>query len=162
MTEIAIEQSTDCTALRSVHEAAFGRVAEADLVDELRKGGWAEISLVAKVAGGVIGHVLFSRLDAPVRALALAPVAVRPERQRSGIGSKLIRAGLTLAAARGWEAVFVLGDPAFYQRFGFSLGLARGYESPYAGDYFMALMLRGQPACCSGVVRYPPPFADLE
>lgn len=152
------ERASELAANRAVQIAAFGRRAEADLVDELRRGGWAEISLVARIGEGVVGHVLFSRLDAPMRALALAPVAVHPERQRAGIGSALIREGLERSAADGWDVVFVLGDLAYYERFGFRRETARAYDCIYAGDFFMALELRPSPSA-SGVIGYPPPFA---
>lgn len=154
------ERAGDLAAIRAVHAAAFGRQGEADLVDELRQGDWAEISLVAKPKDQVVGHVLFSRLEAPMRALALAPIAVHPERQRSGIGSALIREGLARAAAGGWDAVLVLGDPAYYERFGFRCQTAAAYDCAYAGPYLLGLELtagRREP----GEIRYPPPFAAL-
>jgi len=157
---IAQEQPSDWIAVHAIHSAAFGRTDEADLVEALRQGDWAEISLVARYAGEVVGHVLFSRLEAPIRALALAPVAVRPDRQCSGVGSGLIRKGLKIAAEQGWECVFVLGDPAYYERFGFSQDAARGYDCIYAGDYFMAVNLRPH-AVTSGQIRYAPPFGAL-
>lgn len=158
---ISREQPADVSAVHAIHTAAFGQPTEADLVDALRQGGWADISLVAKEGGAVVGHVLFSRLDAPMRALALAPVAVAPSRQRSGIGSALIHEGLSIATAEGWDIVFVLGDPAYYERFGFSREMARGFACVYAGDYFMALALHSV-GIVSGAIRYPPPFAALE
>lgn len=151
----------DRAAIHAIHSAAFGRPDEADLVDALRAGGWAEISLVAGKGGQIAGHVLLSRLAAPMRALALAPVAVHPDRQGSGVGSALIREGLRIAAEQGWEAVFVLGEPAYYRRFGFSLAAARGYDCAYAGEFFMARILRPISAR-TGAIRYPPPFTDLE
>lgn len=154
------ERADDIAAIRAVNTAAFGQQAEADLVDALRQGGWAEISLVAKREGLVVGHILFSRLDTPMRALALAPVAVTPDSQRSGVGSALVQEGLRIAAASGWEAVFVLGEPAYYERFGFRREPAQGYECVYAGDHFMVLKLRPGSAA-SGAIRYPPPFAAL-
>lgn len=158
---IAPEQAADIAAIRAIHTAAFGQPAEADLVDALRLGGWAEISLVAKGLKEALGHVLFSRLEASMRAVALAPLAVLPDRQGSGIGSALVYDGLRSAAEQGWEAVFVLGDPAYYERFGFSREAARGYDSIYAGDNFMMLELRPGSAR-PGAIRYPPPFAGLE
>jgi len=157
---IAHEQAADWTTVHAIHCAAFGRAAEADLVAALRQGGWAEISLVAREAGEVVGHVLFSRLEAPMRALALAPIAVRPDRQRHGVGSQLIREGLRVAAEQGSECVFVLGEPAYYERFGFSRDAARGYNCIYAGDYFMAVNLQPH-AVTSGQIRYASPFGAL-
>ncbi|MDH3737635.1 MAG: N-acetyltransferase [Alphaproteobacteria bacterium] len=139
--EIREEIVADHEAVRAVHNSAFGQSTEATLVDALRRDGDAEISLVAVVGDAVIGHIMLSRLTAPVRALALAPVAVAPSHQNNGVGSKLILESLKRAKAQGWEAVFVLGEPAYYSRFGFSADIAQAFISPYAGPYFMALEL---------------------
>lgn len=155
------ETSADHAAVRRVVEAAFEQAVEADLVDRLRADGDAAISLVAIADERIVGHILFSPLGAPFRALALAPVAVSPERQGSGIGSALIRSGLDRARAAGWQGVFVLGEPAFYRRFGFDPELAAGFQSPYAGPYFMALALRGALPATSGPVDYAPAFSAL-
>jgi putative acetyltransferase len=94
-----------------------------------------------------------------VNAAALAPVAVRPERQRQGIGTELVRAGIAACRAQGLGAIIVLGHVAYYPRFGFSAELARSLRSPFPGDAFMAMelipdMLRGR----RGAVRYAKAF----
>jgi len=124
------EGPADAPAVRAVVEAAFGRPLEADLIDRLRQDGDAAVPLVAVDGGEVVGHVLLSAMAAPFRALA--PVSVAPHRQRSGVGTRLIRAGLDRAGDGGWRGVFVLGDPAYYRRFGFDPA-ARGFASAYAG-----------------------------
>ena len=111
--------------------------------------------------GEVVGHALFSGLAAPFRALALAPVSVSPHRQRSGVGIRLIRAGLDRAKGRGWRGVFVLGDPACYRRFGFDPALARGFASAYAGPHLMALALGGDLPVTWGRIGHAPAFAAL-
>jgi putative acetyltransferase len=118
--------------------------------------------LVAVDADKIIGHVMFSRMAAPFRALGLAPVSVAPERQRSGIGSELIREGLARAAAAGWAGVFVLGEPEYYRRFGFSPALASGFTSPCAGAYLMALALNGPLPATEGKIEYAPAFHGIE
>jgi putative acetyltransferase len=163
MTGFAIRDArdSDAGAIHALLERAFGRKAEAELVDRLLSDGDAVLSLVAVEAKVVLGHVLFSRMTAPFRALGLAPVSVGPTRQREGIGAALIRAGLARAEENGEEAVFVLGDPAYYGRFGFDAAAVAGYTSPYAGPYLMAKLLRpGLPM--SGQVDYAPAFAGLE
>ena len=130
--------------MRRLLEAAFGRPDEADLVGALRADGDVALSLVAVADGAVAGHVLFSPMAAPFPALALAPVAVLPERQGRGIGGALIREGLARAEARGWRGVFVLGEPAYYRRFGFDAKAAEGFASPYAGPFLMVVPL-GEP-----------------
>ena len=72
-----------------------------------------------------------------------------------------MRAALARAREGGWAAAFVLGDPAFYGRFGFEAGAARGYASPYAGEHFMAAPLGPEPVPGAGAVVYPEPFAAL-
>ncbi|WP_434389081.1 GNAT family N-acetyltransferase [Melittangium boletus] len=156
------ETPADTAAVRHVHTQAFGRADEARLVDTLRERGEAVVSLVAQEGGAVIGHVLLSPLDAPLRALGLAPVAVLPEAQRRGVGAALIREGLARARQAGWEAVFVLGEPRYYERFGFSAATASGFSSPYAGPHFLALSLRGARLIPGeGSVAYAPPFQEL-
>lgn len=112
----------------------------------------------------VVAHILFSRMSIEtstgrVAAVALAPIAVLPERQRRGIGGKLIRYGLDLLRGRGERIVIVLGDPDYYPRFGFSRGKARLLESPFPPEAFMALEL--EPGALDGVrgkVRYAAAF----
>lgn len=154
------ENHSDLNAVRALHLAAFSSGGEADLVDALRKSGDAVISLVAKDGGKVTGHILFSRLEAPMRALALAPVAVLPAYQKKGIGSLLIREGLRRAEKEGWQSVFVLGNPAYYVRFGFDVRAAQDYDCVYAGPYFMALHLVDH-HFRSGIITYPAPFQNI-
>ena len=156
------ETPGDIQAIRVVEEAAFGQSAEARLVDDLRTAGDSIFSLVAVDNGTVVGHALFSRMKAPFPALALAPVAVLPERQRMGVGSRLISEGIARSEAAGWLGIFVLGDPAFYRRFGFDAGKARGFISPYAGPHLMALPLgRSELPANTGSIQHAPAFAGL-
>ena len=129
---------------------------------QLRKDGDAVISLIAVEGGNVVGHVMFSRMSAPFRALGLAPVSVDPHWRNQGIAARLIEEGLKQAKATGWEGIFVVGDPAYYQRFGFSANAAEGFESPYAGPYLMVLALNedGLPSR-SGRIDYAPAFSSL-
>lgn len=160
--EIRSETAADFPAIRSLIEEAFPSSAEAELVDRLRQNGSAVLSLVADLDGQLAGHVMFSRMEWPDGALGLAPVAVLMPWRRRGIAAGLIREGLLRAAAEGWSAVFVLGDPAYYNRFGFAASEAEGFTSPYAGPHLMALALReGALAERTGELRYPAAFAEL-
>lgn len=161
--EIVSEPESIYPAIRNVLVSAFPTALEADLVERLRQDGDLALSLAASSGGEVAGHVAFSPLTAPFRALGLGPVAVRPDKQRQGIGGRLIQTGLAHAEQAGWQAIFVLGDPAYYGRFGFSVAEARGFASPYAGPYFMVLALGrdGLPAR-SGDIGYAAAFRDLE
>ncbi len=140
MGPIAIRDATprDEDAIRAVHVLAFPDGNVAHLVDDLRRSGEAIISLVAKRDTKIVGHVLFSRIEAPMRALTLSPLGVHPDFQRAGIGSALVRNGLERAQKENWQAVFLLGSPAYYGRFGFSSTAAQGYTAPYWGWPFMA------------------------
>lgn len=145
--------------------AEFGRSDEAALVQRLREAGLIEIELVAERDGAIAGHIVFSRLQAeaggrPLRALALAPVSVRPGLQRGGLGGRLIAAGHDIARRSGFEIAFVLGHPAYYPRFGYRAELAAQFAAPFRGPHFMARWLAEAPASpqIAGHVVYPPPF----
>ncbi|WP_437222003.1 GNAT family N-acetyltransferase [Planctomicrobium sp. SH661] len=124
------ELPADRDAIRRLNHEAFGGEAESDLVDALRDQGHAEVSLVVTGNGRIVGHILFSRVtivtnQGTVSALSLAPMAVHPEFQRRGIGSRLIETGLGRCKEAGHRIVLVLGHPQFYGRFSFSSELAR-------------------------------------
>jgi putative acetyltransferase len=154
------EAPDDVAAIRIVEEMAFGRSVEAQLVDDLRNAGDSVFSLVAVDDGTVVGHALLSRMKAPFPALALGPVAVLPERQRMGIGTRLIREGIARSDAAGWLGIFVLGDPAFYRRSGFDVGKASGFTSPYAGPHLMVLPIgRSELPASAGSIQHAPAFA---
>jgi putative acetyltransferase len=155
------EEFGDRAAIRDVICAAFGRSAEASLVDQLRADGDGTISLVAIDHDCIVGHLMLSKMTAPIKALALAPASVHPDRQRSGIGSSLVRDALGRARIGGWDAVFVLGDPRFYRRFGFVPELAVGFASPYAGPHFMVFSTKGSFPVRTGRIDYAAAFAAL-
>jgi putative acetyltransferase len=155
-------RSSDAPAVRALLTAAFGGTAEADLIERLRDDGDLLLALVA-VQGDVVGYVAFSRLVVEGTshadpAIALAPLAVAPAMQRQGIGAALTRAGLDMFTRAGEALMFVVGDPAFYGRFGFAS--ADAFAAPYAGPHFMVRRLAPH-APSAGVVRYPRAFADL-
>lgn len=158
------EKPGDEPAVHEVNRLAFERDDEAKLVDALRHEGYARLSLVAEEDGEIVGHALFSEVSAEgaSKSLALAPVAVVPARQREGIGSSLIRAGIKACADEGFDAVFLLGEPGFHSRFGFSAEKAKSFAVPYPKEYFMALELAdGSLDGASGSIEYPPPFGAV-
>lgn len=142
---IRAESAADIAAVHSVNAAAFPAEDEARLVDALRSDGDLAISLVAEDEDGIAGHVAFSAMHVEMKdgmlvpALGLGPVATLPDRQKQGIASALVRAGLEQAREDGATLVFVMGDPDFYRRFGFTTEAARAFTSPYAGPYLLAL-----------------------
>jgi len=160
------ERSEDEAAVAAIVEQAFGRSLEADLVASLRRAGAAALSLVAEQEGRVLGHILFSAViiegDAEgFAAVGLAPLAVLPAFQRLGIGSALVSAGLERCREIGFSRVLVLGDPAYYQRFGFTPAAAAGIRFPgeVPEEAFMAIALEpGALEGCAGTVRYAPEF----
>ena len=147
-----------------LHRTAFGGDYEADLVAGLEADSLVVASLVSLEYGEVVGHSLFSDLSVevegrPIRAVSLAPMAVRPDRQRRGIGSVLIENGLALVRDRERTAVIVLGSVQYYSRFGFSSELARKLFAPFTGEASMALeLVSGALAGKSGSVGYPAAF----
>jgi putative acetyltransferase len=157
---IESESAADLAAIHAVHTAAFPTRLEADLVDALRANGHAIVSLVARVDDVVVGHVLLSPVtisrDGAVIAhgLGLAPVAVLPSHQGRGIGAALIRAALQRATA---PFCVVLGDPAYYTRFGFVRALDHGLMNEYGVD--AELMVLG--AAPPGLVRYSPELSSI-
>ena len=157
-------EAGDAAAIRHVLIAAFPTGAEAGLVEALARDGDAVVSLVAEREGEVVGHVLLSRMrvSGDGRAVGLGPVGVVPGFQGGGIGAALIEAALAIARATGEDIVFVLGEPDYYRRFGFSAEAAAPFASPYAGPYFMALALRpGFVLPATGEVAYARAFSDL-
>ena len=161
-TTIRVEAAGDAAALRDLLRAAFEGEAEAKLVDDLRVDNDIVLSLVAVDAEEtVIGYVAFHRLwveDVP--CIGLAPVAVAPDHQGCGIGCALITRGMLALKQRGEKVVFVVGDPAYYIRFGFDPQAAAPFVSDYAGPHFMVYRFTAD-APTLGTVRYPPPFVRL-
>jgi putative acetyltransferase len=121
------ETEADIAAISAVTEAAFrtcpySRQTEQFIVHALRKAGIMTVSLVAENDGKVVGHVAFSPVtvsDGSPGWYGLGPVSVLPELQRQGIGKALIREGLARLQAAGASGCMLVGDPAYYERFGF-------------------------------------------
>ena len=165
--EIRLENPEDIPSTRAVNESAFGQVNEANLVDLIRSRGKASLSLVAARNGRVLGHILFSpvTLDSQrynPHGVGLAPVAVLPEYQNQGIGSRLIRAGLQMCREAGWDFVIVVGNPAYYPRFGFIAGRCFGLSSSYGdSEAYMVMELKpGALKGAEGMAKYSPEFAE--
>ncbi len=143
MFRIRPEQHYDAGAVHALNQAAFERAAEAKLVDRLREEAGPMISLVAEDGDAIIGHILFSPVELAgqpdLALMGLGPMAVRPGRQGRGIGSELVLQGLDACERLGCQAVFVLGYPEYYRRFGFRPASRFGITSEYedAGDAFM-------------------------
>lgn len=162
------EDASDIDQVRDILCKSFASDAESRLVDLLRANGKAAISLVAVTDEKVLGHILFSPVSislpdgAPpavdLKGIGLAPVAVRPDIQAHGIGSRLIREGLRLCQEWGFDYCVVLGSPEYYQRFGFEKASRFGIENEYRLDNEF-MVLRFTDCHLAGLVRYAPEFA---
>jgi putative acetyltransferase len=159
---IRAAQAADDMAIRRLLLSAFPTAGEADLVTQLHGDGAVVHSLVALDGADVVGHVMLSRMTAPFAALGLAPLAVKHGWRRKNIAGRLVEAAIAEAAAGGAEGIFVLGDPVYYARFGFSAAAASGFETPYAGDHFMLRSLGAHALPVDGAVAYAPAFGNLE
>lgn len=162
---VRFEHATDHRAVDALVSATFGRRDESDAVAALR-GEPGVVSMVAVEAGEVVGHVMLSPVSVGGSASApgLAPLAVRPDRQRRGVGSALVHAALEACRDRGDAALFVLGDPAYYGRFGFvdATPFHLRYHEPVTPGAFQVIELSpGALTGLSGEVRYHRAFDGL-
>lgn len=172
MTTIAVRpaQGPDVAAIDALLRTVFPRADEADLVRRLSIDGDVVLVMVAvdEDGGALAGMVAFSRMQVevggkPVLSVALAPVAVAAPYRQQGVAEALIHAGIERLEAERVVLCFVLGDPAYYTRFGFHADYARHFVSPYAGDYLMALPLQGglMPCGVRGAAIHARAFAQL-
>ncbi len=161
--EIRSEAPSDADAIRHVTTAAFETAehssgSEAAIVDALRATGALTISLVAEVDGVVVGHVAFSpvMIDGhDISWFGLGPVSVLPDRQGKGIGNDLIKRGLEELRAKEAAGCVVLGNPRYYERFGFQADAEIALPG-VPQEYFMSMSLDGSIA--HGTVRYHESF----
>ena len=169
---IRTERVADHLAIDDVVRAAFARHPDevASLVERIRASQQyvPEFALVAEDASGVVAHVMLSwvGLESPVRSriLNLTPMSVRPDRQRIGIGSRLIRDVISRAQDAGEPAVVVEGIDVYYPRFGFERASALGFVAPHPkipDAAFMVKRLPGYEAALAGRIVYPAAFDAL-
>ncbi|WDP89581.1 MAG: N-acetyltransferase [Desulfobacter sp.] len=161
--------ASDRQEIERIHTMAFGKEKGpeiAELVNGLFGDNTAAplLSLVAVEDNKLVGHVLFTKVDVaqspvPVSARILAPLAVLPEVQKTGIGGLLIEAGFNRLKQSGVDLVFVLGHPDYYPRSGFTPAGAQGYEAPYpipeehAGAWMVIELSAGMTGRAGGRVR---------
>jgi putative acetyltransferase len=160
------ERPGDVAAIQAVHAASFPTELEARLVGLLRAAGRLPVSLVAEVGGAVVGHIAFSPVTVASGAAGagLAPVAVAAPHRRRGIAAELVRMGLEACRTAGFGWAVVMGEPAYYSRFGFRPAAEFGLADEYGGGpAFQAIeLLPGALPVGAGVVRYAPEFAAVE
>lgn len=136
---------------------------EQNLVVRLRQSSAfiPELSLVAEDNGQIVGYILLTKIQISGHTeLALAPLAVLPNRQGQGIGGQLITTAHTIAKQLGYHYSVVLGEPEYYQRFGYipadNFGITAPFELPT--DYYLAYALQDNPKLVQGVVEYDKAF----
>lgn len=157
------ESPSDVAAIHDLTVAAFLNAPHAAhteqfIVSALRKAGALSISLVAEADGEVVGHVALSPVrisDGSPGWYGLGPISVKPELQRQGIGSRLMRAVIELLRERGAAGCVLVGDPAYYSRFNFKP--EPGLVLPdVPAEYFQAISLGG--SMPRGVVTFHEAF----
>jgi len=158
------EQSEDREGIFIVHEAAFGRRKEAEIVNKLRESQAyvPDLSFVAIINDQIVGHILFTRVNISnelktFKSLSLSPMAVMPAYQQKGIGHMLVREGLIKAKNLGFRSVIVLGHENFYPRFGFEPASRWNIKAPFevSDKAFLAIeLLPNGLKNVSGIVQY--------
>ena len=165
MRTIRCEQAGDEAGIRAVHAQSFPSPAEARLVDLLRAAERLAVSLLADVDGCVVGHVAVSPVSVasgPTGA-GIGPVAVVASYRRRAIAADLVRAALSACPEAGFGWAVVLGDPAYYARFGFRPAREFGLSDEFhGGSHFQAIeLVPGGLPRDAGLVRYPTEFATI-
>lgn len=165
--QIREEAAKDFDQVFRLNVLAFGSEDEAKLVEKLRLvDGF--ISIVAEKDAMIIGHISFSPVTLngeSTRFTGLAPMAVLPEYQRTGVGGTLINEGLERCRTAGHTAVFVLGHIEYYPKFGFVTAASKDFTSiyPVPDEAFMVLALAdGALEGMSGLIEYDPAFGELD
>ncbi len=161
-----METPADIDKIWAINAAAFGAESEANLVNVLRGSGVWFLSLVYERDGELLGHILFTAVEllgkgSGLRIAALGPMAVLPQRQRSGIGNAMVEEGINRCREAGFDAMVVVGYPEYYGRFGFSPASGYHLECEYEvpDDVFMALELRTSAlAEAEGMILYHDAF----
>jgi putative acetyltransferase len=165
MAMVRAERPGDARAIHAVHVASFPTSAEAELVDQLRTAGRLVISLVAEADEAIVGHAGFSpvTLELGSTGMGLAPVAVIEGYRCRGIAAELVRCGLEECRAVDVGWVVVLGDPAYYARFGFRPASDFGLRDEFnGGRHFQVVeLIADQLPRGAGLVRYAPEFSAL-
>jgi putative acetyltransferase len=167
MVKIRPEETEDIQDIYNINVNAFGREGEAGLVGALRREAGLFISLVAEEDGSVIGHILFTHVavgDSDVNAAGLGPMAVSSGSQGKGVGKKLIEQGLEICREKGIAAVFVLGHPDYYMRFGFQECSAIDIyykDEQFAPYFFYKELKKGSLEGVKGKVKYSEAFDNV-
>lgn len=165
---IRTEAPADILAVDRLLKEVFDTEAEANLVMALRENGHRTLSLVAcDDEGEVVGHAMFSPVHLNGEDLnwqGLAPLAVKAEYRKQGLGAELVHEGLASLGELGYPACVVLGDPAYYSRFGFTVADEQGFRCQWdvpAGAFQIVALWDDELKGRSGEIQYCPEFSDL-
>jgi putative acetyltransferase len=164
--EIRDERPGDIAEIHALNNLAFQQEQEANIVDALRQNRAARLSLVAVADGQIVGHIMYSPITiaGKYEGAALGPMAVLPEYQRKGVGSKLVAAGNERLLKEGCAYIIVLGHAEYYPRFGFKpasmFGVTCEWEVP--DNVFMLLVLdHAKMHGVSGKAQYRSEFSSV-
>jgi putative acetyltransferase len=160
-TQADIEVITEITKL-AFENHPFSQNTEQFIIHALRTANAMTVSLVAEIDGTVVGHIAFSPVtltDGSENWYGLGPISVRPAYQKQGVGSSLVNEGLRLLKDAGAEGCVVVGEPNYYERFGFKSPDGLGHEG-VPQENFLALPFGGQ--IPQGIVEFHPAFGATE
>ncbi|MDH3975061.1 MAG: N-acetyltransferase [Deltaproteobacteria bacterium] len=167
--KIRFEREEDYDSIRSLNDLAFGGTIESSLINKVRASCKETLSLVAVEENRIVGHIFFSPVTvlsgkSKIKGMGLGPMAVLPEFQNQGIGSKLVMEGLKILSKKNYPFVVVLGHKEYYPRFGFERSSKYGLRSQWDGvpdEAFMVLFPNKSVVNkVSGLVRYRPEFNE--
>jgi len=161
------EKIDDYPSIRRINNVAFSGDTESAIIDNIRDACGEVLSLVAVEGDHIIGHIFFSPAQAhtngkTIKGMGLGPMAVLPERQNQGIGSRLVEAGIKILSDRHYPFIIVLGHEKYYPRFGFKPASQYGLQPQWGeipNEAFMVLFLDSSIAKhMSGTVFYRKEF----
>jgi putative acetyltransferase len=163
--DIRRETSSDIETICYVTEQAFKSVSyasgdEQDIIERLRASDALSVSLVATVGGAIVGHIALSptrSTNSSQKWLALGPVSVLPDYQRRGVGSALIRQALAEIREQEATGCILVGDPGYYQRFGFELAPQFSPKPEYASFFMIIQFSTEEP---TDAISFHPAFGD--
>lgn len=162
------EEERDFKLIFKLVEKAFNSQVQARLVSRLREEASPYLSLVAEVENTPVGHIFYSPVviennSRKISVAQLSPISVVPKYQGKGIGSHLIESSFQHCVEVGWSAVFLVGNPVYYSRFGFEMAKARDFTHDGAhAEYLQCRELAlGSFASLSGNVKFHTAFEEL-
>jgi len=166
---IRAERPEDIAGIRYVNDRAFGQAQEGQLVEALRMNGGVLLSLVAVEDRRLVGHILYSPVSIEsggkeIIGAGLGPMAVLPEFQRQGIGSRMVEEGNSRLRETGLPFIVVLGHPAYYTRFGFEPASRHGIRCQWEvpADVFLVMVIdREEMLSVSGLAKYRQEFTSV-